>query len=180
MPEYRTFQHPDIPEWTKMLTLEPVWHRNKVIQSGNGIFRYRTERPDAYCRCPQHWPRCQGTAMVSVTPVATLPAGVVDTSGAPWLANISVNFRKKFELSLMLFSRSWGKMIHEKNIKHKILWHCPFKSLSFPSILPLIHVSSYLFFIPEQREREKEESIVPTKQEEKRRGRGSRKRKRKR
>ena len=23
--------------------------------------------------------------------------GVVDTGGAPWLANISVNFRKKFE-----------------------------------------------------------------------------------
>ncbi len=26
----------------------------------------------------------------------------------------------------MLFSGAWGKMIHEKNLKQKILWHCPF------------------------------------------------------
>ncbi len=28
---------------------------------------------------------------------------------------------------LLLFSGAWGKMIHEKNLKQKILWHCPFK-----------------------------------------------------
>ncbi len=27
----------------------------------------------------------------------------------------------------MLFSGGWGKMIHEKNLKQKISWHCPFK-----------------------------------------------------
>ncbi len=27
----------------------------------------------------------------------------------------------------MLFSGAWGKMIHEKNLKQKISWHCPFK-----------------------------------------------------
>ncbi len=27
----------------------------------------------------------------------------------------------------MLFSRAWGKMIHEKNLKQKISWQCPFK-----------------------------------------------------
>ncbi len=27
----------------------------------------------------------------------------------------------------MLFSEAWGKMIHEKNLKKKISWHCPFK-----------------------------------------------------
>jgi hypothetical protein len=26
----------------------------------------------------------------------------------------------------MLFSGFWGKMIHEKNLKKKILWQCPF------------------------------------------------------
>jgi hypothetical protein len=27
----------------------------------------------------------------------------------------------------MLFSGAWGKMIHKKNLKQKISWHCPFK-----------------------------------------------------
>ncbi len=27
----------------------------------------------------------------------------------------------------MVFSGAWGKLIHEKNQKQKILWHCPFK-----------------------------------------------------
>ncbi len=27
----------------------------------------------------------------------------------------------------MLFSGTWGKMIHEENLKQKISWHCPFK-----------------------------------------------------
>jgi hypothetical protein len=63
---------------------------------------------------------------VSLTPVANLPpvsttpsvpvakfaAGVNDTSGAPSLANISAN-SKKFEMTLMLFSGAWGKMIHD-------------------------------------------------------------------
>ncbi len=26
------------------------------------------------------------------------------------------------------FSEAWGKMIHEKNLQRKILWHCPFKA----------------------------------------------------
>jgi hypothetical protein len=36
------------------------------------------------------------------------------------LANMYVNFRKKFEMTLMLFSGAWGNMIHEKNLKQKI------------------------------------------------------------
>ncbi len=35
-------------------------------------------------------------------------------------------FPKKFEMTLMLFSGAWGKAIHEKNLKQKISWHCPF------------------------------------------------------
>ncbi len=45
--------------------------------------------------------------------VAKFAAGVIDTGGAPRLANISANFRTK--------------MIHEKNQKPKISRHCPFK-----------------------------------------------------
>ena len=26
----------------------------------------------------------------------------------------------------MLLSGAWGKVIHEKNLKQKISWHCPF------------------------------------------------------
>jgi hypothetical protein len=40
--------------------------------------------------------------------------GALDTVGAPWLANISANFCKKFEMTLILFSGAWGKVIHEK------------------------------------------------------------------
>ncbi len=36
-------------------------------------------------------------------------------------------FSEKFETTLMVNSGAWGKLIHEKNQKSKILWHCPFK-----------------------------------------------------
>ena len=36
-------------------------------------------------------------------------------------------FSKKFETALMVYSGAWGKLIHEKNQKSKISWHCPFK-----------------------------------------------------
>jgi hypothetical protein len=29
-------------------------------------------------------------------------------------------------MALLLFSGTWGKMIHEKNLKQKISCHCPF------------------------------------------------------
>ncbi len=51
--------------------------------------------------------------------VAKFAAGVVDTGGAPRLANIC-EFSKKFEITLMLFSGAWGKVIHENNLKQKI------------------------------------------------------------
>ncbi len=38
-------------------------------------------------------------------------------------------FSKNFETALMVYSGAWGKLIHEKNQKSKILWHCPFKKL---------------------------------------------------
>jgi hypothetical protein len=33
----------------------------------------------------------------------------------------------KFETALMVYSGSWGKLIHEKKQKSKISLHCPFK-----------------------------------------------------
>jgi hypothetical protein len=38
-------------------------------------------------------------------------------------------FSEKFEMILMLLSGAWGKVIHEKNLKQKISWHCPFEFL---------------------------------------------------
>jgi hypothetical protein len=32
-------------------------------------------------------------------------------------------------LILMLLSEAWGKVIHEKNLKQKISWHCPFNKV---------------------------------------------------
>jgi hypothetical protein len=51
--------------------------------------------------------------------VAKFAAGIVVTGGAPRIVNISANF-EKFEMTLMLFSGAWGKMIHGKNLKQKI------------------------------------------------------------
>jgi hypothetical protein len=36
-------------------------------------------------------------------------------------------FSKKIEMAVMVHSGAWGKLIHEKNQKSKISWHCPFK-----------------------------------------------------
>jgi hypothetical protein len=35
--------------------------------------------------------------------------------------------KTKFKTILMGCSGAWGKLIHEKNLKSKISWHCPFK-----------------------------------------------------
>ena len=51
--------------------------------------------------------------------VAKFAAGVVDTGGQPLAANISANYRKKFETALMVYSRAWGKLIHEKTRSKK-------------------------------------------------------------
>jgi hypothetical protein len=30
-------------------------------------------------------------------------------------------------MALVIYSGAWGKLIHEKYMKSKISWHCPFK-----------------------------------------------------
>ncbi len=86
-------------------------------------------------------------------PVANLPprgdvdtggqfaTGVVDTSGknggkicrrcrwyrwCTFTCEYLREFSKKFEMVLMGYSGAGGKLIHEKNQKQKISWHCPF------------------------------------------------------
>ncbi len=55
-------------------------------------------------------------------------AGVVDTGGAPWLANIYSNFWKNLKKTVLMGnSGAGGKLNHEKKEKQKISWHCPFK-----------------------------------------------------
>jgi len=42
---------------------------------------------------------------------------------------------EKFRTALIVYSGAWGKQIHEKNLKSKISWHCPFKLRSKVSLL---------------------------------------------
>ncbi len=66
-------------------------------------------------------------------------------------------FSKKFETVLMEYSGAGGKLIHQKNKKQKISWHCPFNNTEYeaishrwlctPSFLnPLIYEKYFLFF----------------------------------
>jgi hypothetical protein len=61
--------------------------------------------------------------------INTSGTSVIKTSGAPYEpCEYFCEMLKKFEMTLMLFSGAWGKMIHEKNLKQKILQHCPFNT----------------------------------------------------
>ncbi len=44
-------------------------------------------------------------------------------------------FSKKIRNGLMVYSGAWGKLIHEKNLKSKISWHCPCKPTYFHKYL---------------------------------------------
>ncbi len=52
-------------------------------------------------------------------------------------------FSKKFETALMVYWGAWGKLIHQKNQKQKISWHCPFNATitRFSLIFRAVHVS---------------------------------------
>ncbi len=49
-------------------------------------------------------------------------------------------FSKKFEIALMVYSGDWGKLIHEKNQKSKISWHCPFKGTWLQNVLSIFFI----------------------------------------
>ncbi len=55
-------------------------------------------------------------------------------------------FSKKFETVLMEYSGAGGKLIHEKNQKQKISWHCPFNL----SVSDKRQASSFKFTINKQ------------------------------
>jgi hypothetical protein len=59
--------------------------------------------------------------------IFSFATGVNDTGNASWAANISENFRKKNEMAVVVYSGACGKLNHEKYMKSKISWHCPFK-----------------------------------------------------
>ncbi len=54
--------------------------------------------------------------------------GVIDTISVVHLDFwISLRLFEKILYVLKVISEVWGKTIHEKNLKPKILWHSPFK-----------------------------------------------------
>ncbi len=101
--------------------------------------RYGWHRWQICHRCQQHkgnwW---QNLPPVSLIPVANLPLvsliPVAICHRCRWHRWCTLTceylreFSKKFEMILMLISGAWGKVIHEKNLKQKISWHCPFKN----------------------------------------------------
>jgi hypothetical protein len=52
--------------------------------------------------------------VANLPPVSLIPVVRLDL-------RISLHIFKKFEMTLKLFSGAWGKMIHEKHLKEKIL-----------------------------------------------------------
>jgi hypothetical protein len=69
------------------------------------------------------------TPLANLLPVSLIPVAICHQ----YHINISITvvhldwqylrkFRKKFEMTLMLFLGAWGKMIHETNKKQKIWW----------------------------------------------------------
>ncbi len=69
---------------------------------------------------------------VSTTPVFNLELGI-----SPWIF-------EKFETVPLEYSGAGGKLIHEKNQKQKISWHCPFKvQLEYLQYMSDLTISDY-------------------------------------
>jgi hypothetical protein len=63
------------------------------------------------------------TGVVAIASI--FAAGGVDTRVVHLDLQVSLRTFEKIEMTLMLFSETWGRMIHEKNPKQKIQCHCP-------------------------------------------------------
>jgi hypothetical protein len=46
-------------------------------------------------------------------------------------------------MALVVYSGAWGKLIHEKYMKSKIWWHCPFRFGYGSQFLQLIYDDIY-------------------------------------
>ncbi len=88
------------------------WHRRKI------------------CHLCQHHERnwWQNLPPVSFIPVANLPP-VSLTPVVHLDLWISPRIFQKVWNDPNVIFRAWGKVIHEKNLKQKISWHCPFKEI---------------------------------------------------
>ncbi len=58
------------------------------------------------------------------------------------------NFRKKYQTALTRYSKAWGKLIYEKNLKPKISQHCPFKAINIPYLIFNLGNSVIKFWYP--------------------------------
>ncbi len=126
------------------------WHRRQIC------CQYRWHQWQICHRCQQHkgnwW---QNLPPVSLIPLANLPLVLLIPAAichrchwhrwqichrCRWHRWCTLTweylreFSKKFEMIQMLLSGAWGKVIHEKNLKQKISWHCPFNSLRVHSV----------------------------------------------
>ncbi len=68
---------------------------------------------------------------------------VIDTGGAPWLADISANFWKKYRRSW-----GWGETDSWKKPEAKNSWHCPFKLILLQPKVGLIQIQIQLTIDP--------------------------------
>ncbi len=102
------------------------WHQRQICRwyrytGGNfatGVNNTRATGGKFCCRCRWYLRQICCRCRWYRRQFATI---VIDSGGAPWLANISGNFRKKIEMILRLLSGALGKVIHEKNLKQKNL-----------------------------------------------------------
>jgi len=121
------------------------WHRRQICR------RYRWRRWQICHRCQQNkgnwWQNLPPVSLIPVAnlpPVSLIPAAICHRCHwhrrqichqCRWHRWCTLTceylreFSKKIEMILMLFSGAWGKVIHEKNLKQKISWHCPFNRL---------------------------------------------------
>ncbi len=135
--------------------MTPVANLPPVSLIPVAIFRrYRWHQWQICHRCQQHkgnwWQNLPPVSLIPVAnlpPVSLIPAAIFHrchwhrwqichrcrwhrwcTLTCEYLREFP---RKKIEIILMFLSGAWGKVIHEKNLKQKISWHCPFKVKNF-------------------------------------------------
>ncbi len=82
--------------------------------------------------CSNYLPPVSMTPVANLPPVSLIPVAICHRCQRQRWCTLTCEylreFSKKFEMILMLLSGAWGKVIHEKNLKQKISWHCPFKT----------------------------------------------------
>ncbi len=68
---------------------------------------------------------------------------VNDIGSAPWAVNFFENFLKKNQNSSNGILRGLGETDSWKNLKSKILWHCPFNSTASTIEIPSTHTTKW-------------------------------------